>query len=320
MMASDMAGARQRRNSQFSKTKMCRFELLGMCTKGMHCPYAHGAPELKPLPDLRCTQLCRELLQYGECRNKHCTYAHSREELRTPAERGAPSRPARQRVSGGGEVRRSDVADLKTSSVPSGAARAGIESDRRSGTGAAPPRVEAGAFDWTALSAALAKGGGSSLPLGAEDIRPDWSALSAALAKGGGSILPGKVASSPVEEAPAVAQRPCTGEGRLGAEDIRPIKPGVGSVDEPMYVPLRYPSAAVVAARAPSTRGAGGPHLEDNLIAETLGQLGEGGGSYPTQHESLYFAALLSIQACARKTTAGLAAKAAENEYWQEVA
>jgi len=73
---------KQNRNGQFSKTKMCRFELLGMCTKGLQCPFAHGFTELKPLPDLRCTKLCRELLQKGQCNTKNCNYAHSREVLR----------------------------------------------------------------------------------------------------------------------------------------------------------------------------------------------------------------------------------------------
>jgi len=73
---------KQNRNGQFSKTKMCRFELLGMCTKGHQCPFAHGFLDLKPLPDLRCTKLCRELLQKGQCNTKNCNYAHSREVLR----------------------------------------------------------------------------------------------------------------------------------------------------------------------------------------------------------------------------------------------
>lgn len=80
---------RQHRNNQFSKTKMCRFELLGMCAKGPQCPFAHGTVELRPLPDLSRTKLCRQLLQCGECHNPGCAYAHSREELREVVEAAA---------------------------------------------------------------------------------------------------------------------------------------------------------------------------------------------------------------------------------------
>lgn len=77
-----MATGRQGQICQFSKTKMCKFELLGMCAKGPQCPFAHGNEELRPLPDLRCTKMCREMLHSGTCSNPSCAYAHSREELR----------------------------------------------------------------------------------------------------------------------------------------------------------------------------------------------------------------------------------------------
>jgi len=103
-----MAGVKQNRNSQFSKTKMCRFELLGICAKGLQCPFAHGNTELRALPDLRNTKLCRELLQTGECNNRNCTYAHNREELRSTLEK--PGQPHRARRARGDlrEARRSD--------------------------------------------------------------------------------------------------------------------------------------------------------------------------------------------------------------------
>jgi hypothetical protein len=77
--------ASQGRICQFSKTKMCRFELLGMCAKGKQCPFAHGNGELRPLPDLRNTKMCRELLKTGQCSTIGCAYAHGREELRATA-------------------------------------------------------------------------------------------------------------------------------------------------------------------------------------------------------------------------------------------
>lgn len=103
-----MAGVKQNRNSQFSKTKMCRFELLGICAKGLQCPFAHGSTELRALPDLRNTKLCRELLQTGECNNRNCTYAHNREELRSTLERSAPPHRARRARGDLREARRSE--------------------------------------------------------------------------------------------------------------------------------------------------------------------------------------------------------------------
>mmetsp|Transcript_57612 Transcript_57612/g.148197 ORF Transcript_57612/g.148197 Transcript_57612/m.148197 type:complete len:275 (-) Transcript_57612:656-1480(-) len=71
------------RAQQFSKTKLCKFQLLGICAKGRACPFAHGQTDLRPLPDLRCTKLCAALLQTGVCNNQDCAFAHSRDELRT---------------------------------------------------------------------------------------------------------------------------------------------------------------------------------------------------------------------------------------------
>lgn len=67
---------------QFSKTKLCKFHIIGICAKGIMCPFAHNKDELKPLPDLAFTKLCKTLIQNGECTNRNCTYAHTKEELR----------------------------------------------------------------------------------------------------------------------------------------------------------------------------------------------------------------------------------------------
>lgn len=76
------------RSLQFTKTKMCPFELLGMCTKGIECPFAHGVKELNPLPDLRGTRLCKQFMKTGECPNgEECTFAHSKAELRQASTR-----------------------------------------------------------------------------------------------------------------------------------------------------------------------------------------------------------------------------------------
>lgn len=78
-----MAATIDTRSAHFSKTKMCKFELLGMCTKGTSCPFAHGTTELRGLPDLRCTKLCKTLIQTGVCNKKFCSFAHNKDELRS---------------------------------------------------------------------------------------------------------------------------------------------------------------------------------------------------------------------------------------------
>jgi TolA-binding protein len=86
MFASDGSSedqeAKPSRTWQFSKTKMCKFHLIGMCTKGEMCPFAHDKQELKPLPDLTCTKLCKMLIQQGHCDVVNCCYAHTKDELR----------------------------------------------------------------------------------------------------------------------------------------------------------------------------------------------------------------------------------------------
>lgn len=68
---------------QFTKTKVCKFHTVGKCTKGTQCPFAHEGYELRKLPDLRCTKICKALIQTGVCTKKPCMYAHSKQELRS---------------------------------------------------------------------------------------------------------------------------------------------------------------------------------------------------------------------------------------------
>jgi hypothetical protein len=74
---------KSQKSAQFSKTEMCKFHLLGICTKGSSCAFAHAESDLKSRPDLSCTRLCREFLQNGQCSDKNCSFAHSKDELRT---------------------------------------------------------------------------------------------------------------------------------------------------------------------------------------------------------------------------------------------
>jgi len=74
--------ATQCSNSTFSKTKMCKFNILGKCERGTDCQWAHHASELRAAPDLQCTRLCKQMQSQGHCETPNCTFAHSKEELR----------------------------------------------------------------------------------------------------------------------------------------------------------------------------------------------------------------------------------------------
>lgn len=73
---------RVERVAVFEKTKMCKFFILGSCTKGNQCRFAHDPSQLQQLPDLAKTKLCKSLIATGFCDNPDCKYAHNREELR----------------------------------------------------------------------------------------------------------------------------------------------------------------------------------------------------------------------------------------------
>lgn len=62
---------------------MCRFYRMGKCAKGMQCPWAHEASELKEVPDLRRTRLCKDLITKGRCTKANCNFAHSKAECRS---------------------------------------------------------------------------------------------------------------------------------------------------------------------------------------------------------------------------------------------
>lgn len=72
----------EKRMDPFKKTKMCKFNILGMCTRGENCQFAHDRVELNAMPDLFRTKLCKRLINTGECDDPACKYAHNKEELR----------------------------------------------------------------------------------------------------------------------------------------------------------------------------------------------------------------------------------------------
>eukprot|EP00405_Crypthecodinium_cohnii_P038207 CAMPEP_0206535310 /NCGR_PEP_ID=MMETSP0325_2-20121206/6057_1 /ASSEMBLY_ACC=CAM_ASM_000347 /TAXON_ID=2866 /ORGANISM="Crypthecodinium cohnii, Strain Seligo" /LENGTH=601 /DNA_ID=CAMNT_0054032265 /DNA_START=479 /DNA_END=2286 /DNA_ORIENTATION=+ len=73
---------RKERVTIFQRTKMCKFFLLGCCSRGDQCHFAHSKEQLSELPNLYRTKLCRTLINTGSCTDETCRYAHNKDELR----------------------------------------------------------------------------------------------------------------------------------------------------------------------------------------------------------------------------------------------
>jgi hypothetical protein len=70
--------------TQFLKTVSCAFYAKGNCTRGAGCGYAHSDDELRTVPNLIKTSLCKAW-KVGSCRlgALQCPYAHGAKELKT---------------------------------------------------------------------------------------------------------------------------------------------------------------------------------------------------------------------------------------------
>eukprot|EP00405_Crypthecodinium_cohnii_P012759 CAMPEP_0206431196 /NCGR_PEP_ID=MMETSP0324_2-20121206/7230_1 /ASSEMBLY_ACC=CAM_ASM_000836 /TAXON_ID=2866 /ORGANISM="Crypthecodinium cohnii, Strain Seligo" /LENGTH=599 /DNA_ID=CAMNT_0053897097 /DNA_START=437 /DNA_END=2238 /DNA_ORIENTATION=+ len=80
--ASALEDPRKERVTIFQRTKMCKFFLLGCCSRGDQCHFAHSKEQLSELPNLYRTKLCRTLINTGSCTDETCRYAHNKDELR----------------------------------------------------------------------------------------------------------------------------------------------------------------------------------------------------------------------------------------------
>ncbi|CAK9036570.1 unnamed protein product [Durusdinium trenchii] len=65
------------------QTRLCRFFVVGACTRGEACAFAHGKEKLKQQPDFSKTRLCADFVELGSCmEGDRCKFAHGRCELR----------------------------------------------------------------------------------------------------------------------------------------------------------------------------------------------------------------------------------------------
>jgi hypothetical protein len=63
------------------KTRLCVYNIQGVCHLGSKCTFAHSVGEVQDAPSLYKTQLCAAYAE-GNCENEYCTFAHGEEELR----------------------------------------------------------------------------------------------------------------------------------------------------------------------------------------------------------------------------------------------
>lgn len=84
-MAAKAPQTDHRKSGCFSKTKLCRFHILGLCARGAECQFAHSKDEMMKLPDFTRTKLCKTLRETGACDDPSCGFAHSVDELRSLA-------------------------------------------------------------------------------------------------------------------------------------------------------------------------------------------------------------------------------------------
>lgn len=67
--------------AQLTKTKMCAFFSRGRCAS-TNCRYAHCVEELRTLPNLQKTKLCRAFLTGACTEGENCPFAHGEQDLR----------------------------------------------------------------------------------------------------------------------------------------------------------------------------------------------------------------------------------------------
>lgn len=66
--------------AQLHKTKFCAYFLKGACQYGLSCAFAHAGSELRAMPDMRKTRLCKNFME-GSCTDAECNFAHGKDHL-----------------------------------------------------------------------------------------------------------------------------------------------------------------------------------------------------------------------------------------------
>eukprot|EP00927_Polykrikos_kofoidii_P060068 TRINITY_DN55138_c0_g1_i1.p1 TRINITY_DN55138_c0_g1~~TRINITY_DN55138_c0_g1_i1.p1 ORF type:complete len:261 (-),score=32.70 TRINITY_DN55138_c0_g1_i1:58-840(-) len=67
-------------DANFVKTRMCRFNGLGICTRGDLCTFAHHRSEVRS-KNVRKTKFCSSVIRGEQCKNPACKNRHDSEDL-----------------------------------------------------------------------------------------------------------------------------------------------------------------------------------------------------------------------------------------------
>jgi len=71
------------RVERFRKTRLCKFHVVGACTRGEDCNFAHSIVQVREQPDFSKTRLCPDFKNFGRCeKGDECTFAHGKRDLR----------------------------------------------------------------------------------------------------------------------------------------------------------------------------------------------------------------------------------------------
>ncbi|CAE8582556.1 unnamed protein product [Polarella glacialis] len=84
MISSQQGERLDPRIQTFKRTQLCKFYLMGSCSRGKACNFAHNKGEMRQQPDFSKTRLCADFMRWpSEClAGSDCKYAHSQDELR----------------------------------------------------------------------------------------------------------------------------------------------------------------------------------------------------------------------------------------------
>jgi len=76
-----------RRLEIFKGTRLCKFNAIGRCKRGLDCKFSHNNSDVKELPDFSKTRLCQQFMEQAFCKHgDRCKFAHGKEQLRIRTE------------------------------------------------------------------------------------------------------------------------------------------------------------------------------------------------------------------------------------------
>mmetsp|Transcript_91653 Transcript_91653/g.163117 ORF Transcript_91653/g.163117 Transcript_91653/m.163117 type:complete len:309 (-) Transcript_91653:58-984(-) len=76
-----MENKNKEKQEVYKRTQLCKFNAVGLCTRGEACSFAHSLSGLVEQPDFYKTRPCKAFMKTGSCvAGDSCTYAHGKAE------------------------------------------------------------------------------------------------------------------------------------------------------------------------------------------------------------------------------------------------